>query len=356
MTSQINYAAITTNYPVAGQDNDSQGFRDNFTAISAGLATAKNEITGLQSNAVLVADLNAGTALVNNLQGSTLSNGLFSQFYGVYFNGGSVSSSANIDLTNGPIQKFTLTGNATLTFTNWPATGTWGVARVMIACDQNAVRYPTFSTANAGQIKYDVAYPTNPATSTPGFTIGGEGVASITVNNAGTGFATPTTISFTGGSPQTGAITPQATATYQIVSANVNAGGTGFVIGDVLVANALSIISVTVTGVSAGIITSVSLTTTGPLTAPVAGVRNFTAVTGSGSGAKFTLVSGIAAITVTNPGNGYTTVAPTVVFSNGSSASATANLTILTADNIKVIEAWTVDGGATVLLRYIGEY
>ena len=45
MTSQINFGAISTTYPVAGVDNNSQGFRDNFTAISAGLAVAKTELS-----------------------------------------------------------------------------------------------------------------------------------------------------------------------------------------------------------------------------------------------------------------------------------------------------------------------
>ena len=33
MTSAINPNNIDSAYPVAGQDNDSQGFRDNFTNI-----------------------------------------------------------------------------------------------------------------------------------------------------------------------------------------------------------------------------------------------------------------------------------------------------------------------------------
>ena len=33
MASNINSDAIDKDYPVAGQDNDSQGFRDNFNTI-----------------------------------------------------------------------------------------------------------------------------------------------------------------------------------------------------------------------------------------------------------------------------------------------------------------------------------
>ena len=49
MASNINSDAIDALYPVAGQDNDSQGFRDNFSTIKNSLATAKTEITTLQT-------------------------------------------------------------------------------------------------------------------------------------------------------------------------------------------------------------------------------------------------------------------------------------------------------------------
>jgi len=57
MTSQINYGIINNNFPVPGADNDSNGFRENFLAISTALAVAKTEITQLQTNAIISADL-----------------------------------------------------------------------------------------------------------------------------------------------------------------------------------------------------------------------------------------------------------------------------------------------------------
>jgi hypothetical protein len=50
MTSQINPSSIDITYPIAGQDNDSQGFRTNFKNIQTGLETARSEITALQSD------------------------------------------------------------------------------------------------------------------------------------------------------------------------------------------------------------------------------------------------------------------------------------------------------------------
>ena len=50
MTSNINFAAINENFPVAGQDNDTQTFRDNFDTIKTNFSSAKTEITDLQDN------------------------------------------------------------------------------------------------------------------------------------------------------------------------------------------------------------------------------------------------------------------------------------------------------------------
>lgn len=53
MTLQTTIDNILTDYPVAGVDNDSQGFRDNFTYISDALTIANSEIITLQTEAVL---------------------------------------------------------------------------------------------------------------------------------------------------------------------------------------------------------------------------------------------------------------------------------------------------------------
>jgi hypothetical protein len=53
MASQINTNNIDITYPIAGQDNDTQGFRTNFTNIQNNFITAANEISALQANVVL---------------------------------------------------------------------------------------------------------------------------------------------------------------------------------------------------------------------------------------------------------------------------------------------------------------
>lgn len=52
MASSINTGNIDGAYPVAGQDNSSQGFRDNFTNIKTNFGYAKSELEDLQTKAV----------------------------------------------------------------------------------------------------------------------------------------------------------------------------------------------------------------------------------------------------------------------------------------------------------------
>ena len=55
---------IDEEYPIAGQDNDSQGFRDNFAAIQSSLTATKTAVKDLESKVVVKAAL--GTTVLNN--------------------------------------------------------------------------------------------------------------------------------------------------------------------------------------------------------------------------------------------------------------------------------------------------
>jgi hypothetical protein len=161
MTSAINYSAINTAYPVAGQDNNSQGFRDNFTAISVGLSTAKTEISALQQNAVLVQDLaTSSIPVVNNMLGSTITNGLISQLNPIFYNLGNVTSAGSlININNGPVQQVRLTGSATLTFSNWGPSGSYSAVKLIIFADQSSSRTATLATTNSGVMRTATGWP-----------------------------------------------------------------------------------------------------------------------------------------------------------------------------------------------------
>ena len=71
MTSLINFAAINENFPVAGQDNDTQVFRDNFDTIKTNFSAAKTEIEDLQDNVARTdvdSDFNYNVATAITLQ------------------------------------------------------------------------------------------------------------------------------------------------------------------------------------------------------------------------------------------------------------------------------------------------
>jgi len=55
MSSNINVTDLDITFPIAGQDNDTQGFRTNFTVIKNNLNTAAVEITNLEANVALAA-------------------------------------------------------------------------------------------------------------------------------------------------------------------------------------------------------------------------------------------------------------------------------------------------------------
>jgi|694.fasta_scaffold01975_7 hypothetical protein len=115
MTSQVNPNNIDGTYPVAGQDNDSQGFRDNFTNIRNNLVYVKAEVEDLQNKAVLKSAL-TNTVLDNDFSGNTISNPSLSAWRQNYNNIGSASGSVTVNFTNGNFQKITMSGSTTLAF------------------------------------------------------------------------------------------------------------------------------------------------------------------------------------------------------------------------------------------------
>jgi hypothetical protein len=132
MTSSINPNNIDGAYPVAGQDNNSQGFRDNFTNTKTNFQYAADEITDLQNKVVLKQAL-TGTTLDNNMLGSVLSNAQLqdmSETRVALSVSGTGTITVPINYAAGSYQTVTTpnTGGGTLllAFSNWPAAGAAG--------------------------------------------------------------------------------------------------------------------------------------------------------------------------------------------------------------------------------------
>jgi hypothetical protein len=131
MTSAINPNNIDGTYPVAGQDNDSQGFRDNFTNIKTNFQFASAEITDLQNNAVLKSAL-SGTTLNNNMGGSVLSNAQLQDISETRVALGSTSGTVTLNYAAGPYYTLTTSGSVSLVFSNFSAGGTVSRIRLQI--------------------------------------------------------------------------------------------------------------------------------------------------------------------------------------------------------------------------------
>lgn len=125
MSSNINPNNIDTAYPVAGQDNDSQGFRDNFTNIKTNFEFAAEEIDDLQSKVLLKSAL-TGTTLDNDMGGSLLTNAKLQGVRYTRIAPTATSGSINIDFSAGSYYKISqLTGNISLAFVNIPSAGNY---------------------------------------------------------------------------------------------------------------------------------------------------------------------------------------------------------------------------------------
>jgi hypothetical protein len=131
MTSAINPNNIDGTYPIAGQDNNSQGFRDNFTNTKTNFEYAAEEITELQNKAILKTAL-TGTILDNNMNGSILSNAQLQDMSETLVNLGTLSGTVAINYAAGSYQTVATNGAISLAFSNFPAAGAAGTVVVQI--------------------------------------------------------------------------------------------------------------------------------------------------------------------------------------------------------------------------------
>lgn len=131
--SQINTNGINTNYPVPGQNNSSQGFRDNFAQIKNGLNTAATEITDLQNKAVLKAALD-NSVLNNDMANTLISNASTSGWRATTYNlGNALSGTVLVDVNKADVHYGTITSNVILQFGSWAPTNTESSVTVRLA-------------------------------------------------------------------------------------------------------------------------------------------------------------------------------------------------------------------------------
>ena len=136
MASNINPYSIDGSFPIANQDNSSQGFRDNFTNIKNNFLATQDEISDLQSKALVTSAL-TGQTLNNNMNGTQIIAPQLRAWTEAIYDQGVISSTAILDFTVANFQKITSANSLLLSFINWPtfsgqgAIG-YGVMRVWI--------------------------------------------------------------------------------------------------------------------------------------------------------------------------------------------------------------------------------
>jgi len=131
MASNINANNIDGTYPVAGVDNDSQGFRTNFTNIQNNFAYAKLELEDLQSKVLLKSAL-TGTTLNNSLSGTVISGAEIYDFRETEVDFGTASGALTLDHGRAHFYNLSTSGSSSISFTNFPVNGKIGRIRFKI--------------------------------------------------------------------------------------------------------------------------------------------------------------------------------------------------------------------------------
>lgn len=157
MASNIVSDTIDATYPVAGRDNDTQGFRDNFNIIKNNFATAYTEISDLQS---YTAKLNES----NNFGGTVIEDAQLRSTTLQYYNGGTITQGQSINFSNGLYQTLRLnldtgTPSLTLTLADWPDTERLAKLTVELYGNGTA-KTVLWATEGTGTILYSPNWPT----------------------------------------------------------------------------------------------------------------------------------------------------------------------------------------------------
>jgi hypothetical protein len=178
IVSNINYLSINEQFPVPGQDNDTQVFRDNFDTIKQSLRIAKDEITVLEGNTagleLTKIEGGSGESLGSDFGSKILENAI-TRAVREYKNPPGVDAIntlplpestgvVEIDFKSGSYQVCRFTDDVTMIFTNFPGDVfsvdiAGGVGKVILELysdsdnEETGVRTIEFSTSAGTEIR-----------------------------------------------------------------------------------------------------------------------------------------------------------------------------------------------------------
>lgn len=144
MASSINPYNINGNYPVAGQDNDSQGFRDNFTNTRNNLVFAKSEIEDLQSKVLLKRPLSGGSTSdpnFNEMGGTRISGLQLRGWYETHDRKNPAGSSVSLNFGTANFYSIVTSAPVTLTPTGFPTGSAAGWGKIMLLVEITDVEH-----------------------------------------------------------------------------------------------------------------------------------------------------------------------------------------------------------------------
>lgn len=152
MASQINYVGINENFPVAGQDNDTQVFRDNFDTIKTSLRVAGEEITTLQTDTAKLTES-------NDFALNTIENAVLHRVRELKVAKQNYESGAGVDWQDGSYHIYDIVSNSTMEIKNLPGDPSYtsettpiGFGKLTLELYGNGTSL-TFSTSGGASIK-----------------------------------------------------------------------------------------------------------------------------------------------------------------------------------------------------------
>ena len=151
--SDIITNTIDATYPVAGQDNNSQGFRDNFSGIKTALTVAKAEIQALETGSARI-------NVDNDFNGVLIDNAKVRRLYAAVEGLGTRYASFSIDTRDADFFHTVIGAPLTITFGNWPEDDLYRKITLRIRSDGSS-RQVDFATTGGGVVKKS-GFPASP--------------------------------------------------------------------------------------------------------------------------------------------------------------------------------------------------
>jgi hypothetical protein len=157
MASNINTSTINTAYPVAGQDNDSQGFRDNFANTKSNFVEAKAEIEDIQSKGIFKSALVGAGSLDNDMAGSAITSVKMVDTRETVVTHIATENPLNLGIKAGSYHTIAPNASFTLAFSDgtsadWPTTGSYGKVRLEVIVNSVAKTITLPASVTVGNV------------------------------------------------------------------------------------------------------------------------------------------------------------------------------------------------------------